>query len=123
MPELSATEHLAKLQATKKHMEEQDAELKVAAEEEQWAAEAAKKAEKEWVATEKKAAGKLSKKQKTVEPFAGQEAELQKGVRHQRRKKVEVKVLEEVELLTEATVVTCRWWVGLFVIWSFLMVF
>ena len=39
MPELSAVEHLAKLQATKKRMEKQEAELNVAAEEEQRAAE------------------------------------------------------------------------------------
>ena len=62
MPVLSAAECLAELQANKKHMEEQEAELRAAAEKEQWAAEAAK----EWVAAEKKAAKKLSRKRKTA---------------------------------------------------------
>ena len=53
---------LAELQANKKHTEEQEAKLRVAAEEEQQAAEAARNAEEEWVATEKKVAKKLSKK-------------------------------------------------------------
>ena len=48
-------------------MEEQEAELKVAPEEEQKAVEAARKTEEDWVATEKKAAKKLSKKRKTAE--------------------------------------------------------
>ena len=47
MPTLSAAECLAELQANKKRMEEQEAELKAAMEEEQRAAEAAKKAEEE----------------------------------------------------------------------------
>ena len=62
MPALSAAEHLAKLHANKKHMEEQEAELRAAMGEEQQAAEAAKKAEEEWIAAENKAAKKLSKK-------------------------------------------------------------
>ena len=61
MPTPSAAECLAELQANKKHMEEQEAELKVAAEEEQKAAEAARQAEEDRVAAEKKAAKKLSK--------------------------------------------------------------
>ena len=56
MPTLSAAEHLAELQANKKHMEEQEAELGVAVEEEQRVAEAARKAEEEQMATEKKVA-------------------------------------------------------------------
>ena len=81
--------------------------MKAAAEEEQWAAEAAKKAEEEWVATEKKVAKKLSKKRKTVEPAAGQEAEGSEGLK---KKKLKVKALEEeVESPAEAMVVPCKW--------------
>ena len=106
MPALSAAEHLAELQANK-CMEEQEAELRAAMEEEQWAAEAAKKAEEEWVATEKKVAKRLSKKQKTVEPTAGQEAEVSKAPK---KKKAKMKVLEEdMELLVEAAMVACKW--------------
>ena len=106
MPALSAAERLAKLQANKKHMEEQEAKLRAAAEEEQRAAEAAKKAEEEWVATEKKAAKKLSKKWKTVEPTAGQEVE---GSEAPKKKKLKVKALEEeVETPAEAMVVPCK---------------
>ena len=106
MPALSTAERLAKLQANKKRMEEQEAELKVAAEEEQKAAEAAKKAEEEWVATEKKVAKKLSKKWKTTEPVAGQEAE---GSKAPKKKKLMAKALEEeVEIPVEAVVVPCK---------------
>ena len=106
MPALSAAEHLAKLQANKKHMEEQEAELRVAMEE-QRAAEAAKKAEEDWVAAEKKAAKKLSKKWKTVEPAAGQEVE---GSKAPKKKKLKVNALEEeAEIPAEATVVPCKW--------------
>jgi hypothetical protein len=106
MPELSAVEYLAELQATKKKMEEQEAELNVAAEEEQQAAEAAKKAEEKWVATEKKVAKKLSKKWKTVEPAAGQVTE---GSEAPKKKKVKMKVLEEdMHLLVEAAMVACK---------------
>ena len=101
MPELSAVEHLAELQATKKRIEEQEAKLKVALEEEQRAAEEKR------VATEKKVAKKLSKKWKTTEPAAGQERE---GSKAPKKKKLKVKVLEEeVEILVEAAVVPCKW--------------
>ena len=83
MPTFLAAEHLAELQANKKCMEEQEAELRVAAEEEQWAAEAAKKAEEEQVATEKKAAKKLSKNRK---PWSPQRGRRQKGAKVRRRK-------------------------------------
>ena len=106
MPTLSAAEHLAKPQANKKHMEEQEAKLRADTEEEQWAAEAAKKAEKEQVAAEKKAGKKLSKKQKTVEPATGQEVD---GSKAPNKKKVKMKALEEdIELPVEAAVVTCK---------------
>ena len=106
MPALSAAECLAELQANKKCMEEQEAELRVATEE-QWAAEAARKAEEAQVAAEKKAAKKLSKKRKTTEPAAGQEAE---GSEAPKKKKVKMKVLEEdTELPVETTMVACKW--------------
>ena len=106
MPALSAAEHLAELQANKKHMEEQEAKLGVAVEEEQRVAEAARKAEEEWVAAEKKAAKKLSKKRKTTEPATGQEAE---GSEAPKKKKLKAKALEEeVELPAEAAMVACK---------------
>ena len=77
MPTLSAAEHLAKLQANKKYMEEQEAELRAAVEEEQWAAEAAKKAEEDRVAVEK-VAKKLSKSRRPWSPPLGRR---QKGAR------------------------------------------
>ena len=87
-------------------MEEQEAELKAATEEEQQAAEAAKNAEEERVAAEKKVAKKLSKKWKTVEPAAGQEAEGSEGLK---KKKLKAKALEEeVESPAEVTVVPCK---------------
>ena len=56
------------------------------------------------MATKKKVAKKLSKKWKTMEPTAGQEAE---GSEVPKRKKA--KVLEEdADLLVEAAVVTCK---------------
>ena len=82
-------------------MEEQEAELKVAVEE-QKAAEAARKAEEKRVATEKKLEKRLSKKQKTAEPVGGQEAEGSEAL----KKKLKVKVLDEdAELPAETTVV------------------
>ena len=86
-------------------MEEQEAELRVAVEEQQ-AAEAARKAEEEQVATEKKVAKRLSKKWKTVEPTAGQEVE---GSEAPMKKKLKAKVLEEDgELLVEAAMVAWK---------------
>ena len=115
MPELSAVERLAKLQATKKRMEEQEAELKAATEEEQWAAE------EEWVAAEKKVAKRLSKKRKTMEPGAGQEAE---GSEAPKKKKAKTKVLEkDMDLPVEAAMVTCKQWVSVLFLWFFPMVF
>ena len=106
MPELSAAERLAKLQATKKRMEEQEAELKAAMEEQQQAAGAAKKTEEEQVAAEKKAAKKLSKKWKTAEPTTGQEVEGSEVP----KKKAKMKVLEEdMDLSVEAAMVACKW--------------
>ena len=106
MPAHSAAEHLARLQANKKCMKEQEAELRAAMEEEQRAAEAARNAEEEWVAAEKKAAKKLSKKRKTAEPAAGQEAE---GSEAPKKKKLKVKALEEeAEIPAEAAVVPCK---------------
>ena len=58
------------------------------------------------MATEKKAAKKLSKKQKTTEPIAGQEMEGSKALK---KKKLKAKVLEEeAEILAEAAVVPCK---------------
>ena len=106
MPTLSPAECLAKLQANKKRMEEQEAKLRVAMGEEQQAAEAAKKAEEEWVAAEEKVAKKLSKKRKTAEPAAGQEPE---GSEAPKKKKLKAKVLEEeAEIPVEAAVVPCK---------------
>ena len=106
MPATTAAERLAELQANKKHMEEQEAELKAAVEEEQKAAEAARKAEEEQVAAEKKVAKMLSKKWKTAEPAAGQEAE---GSEAPKKKKLKAKALEEeAEMLAEAAVVPCK---------------
>ena len=86
-------------------MEEQEAELRVATEEEQRAAEAAKKAEEEQVAAEKKVAKRLSKKWKTAEPTAGQEVEGSEAL----KKKLKAKGLEEeAETLVEAVVVPCK---------------
>ena len=105
IPALSDAECLAELQANKKCMEEQEAELRVAMEEEQRAAEAAKKAEEEQVAVEKKVAKKLSKKWKTAEPAAGQEAEGSEAL----KKKLKVKALDEdAELPAETTIVACK---------------
>ena len=82
-------------------MEEQEAKLRVAVKEEQW------EAEEEWVATEKKTAKKLSKKQKTAKPAAGQEV---KGSKAPKKKKLKAKAVEEeVELLVEAAMVACKW--------------
>ena len=87
-------------------MEEQEAELRVATEEEQRAAEVARKAEEEWVAAEKKVAKKLSKKWKTAEPTAGQEAE---GSEAPKKKKLKAKALEEEgEVLAEVAAVPCK---------------
>ena len=59
------------------------------------------------MAAEKKVAKKLSKKQKTAEPTAGQEAE---GSEVPKKKKAKTKVLEEdADLLVEAAMVTCKW--------------
>ena len=97
IPALTAAEHGAKLQ---KCMEEQEAKLRAATEEEQQAAE------EEQVATEKKAVKKLSKKWKTVEPAAGQEAE---GSKAPKKKKLKAKVVkEDMKILAEATVVPCK---------------
>ena len=122
MPELSAAECLAELQA--KRMEEQEAELKAAMEEEQWAAEAARKVEEEWLAAEKKAVKKLLKKQKTAELSTGQETE---GSEAPKKKRAKAKVLEEVaEMLAETAMVTCKWWVVVLcydLFWCFFILF
>ena len=57
------------------------------------------------MATEKKVAKKLSKKQKTAEPAAGEEAEGSNAL----KKKLKVKALvEEAEIPAEAAVVPCK---------------
>ena len=58
------------------------------------------------MATEKKAAKKLSKKQKTMEPTTGQEVE---GSEAPKKKKAKTKVLEKnMEPPVEATMVACK---------------
>ena len=88
-------------------MEKQEAELRVAMEEEQWSAEAAKKAEEEWMAAEKKVAKRLSKKRKTAEPTAGQEVEGSKALK---KKNLKAEASEEdAELPAETAIVACKW--------------